>query len=387
MPSSRFAALQKSTIVRSFTFLERVAPAVGARWAEALWFRIPASGGRRHRLAEPGRPFQVRVHGRAVVGEAWGDPEAPAVYLMHGWGGWRWQLDGFVGPLVAAGFRVVTFDGPGHGDSDPGLEGPARSTILELADALAAVVAANGPAYAIIAHSLGATATAYALDHGLETGRLAFVSPMADPLPYTRAFAGRLGFGERTRARLVARIEGRVGTSMAAFAVPAMASRVETPPLLLVHDRQDTETSWSDSAAIARSWPGARLVSTTGLGHRRILRDPAVVAAVAGFVAAASAPDEPGSPPLDPRGDALAGVLGGEQPRQLLELAVDGVAQGALQPVVDHPGDGGHGQGGPGGQAGGQVGHRLVELAHRNQPVDHAEALGLGRGDGPAGRQ
>ena len=80
-------------------------------------------------------------------------------------------------------------------------------------------------------------------------------------------------------------------------------------------------------------------------------------------------------------------VLGGEQGRQLLELAVQGVGQGALQPVVDDPGDGGNGQRGAGGQAAGQVGHRLVELTRRDQPVDHAQALGLGRGDGPAGGQ
>jgi pimeloyl-ACP methyl ester carboxylesterase len=283
MPASRLAALQKSTIVRSFALLERVAPAAGARWAEALWFRVPSPRGR-DRLAGPGRPFQLQAHGRGVVGEAWGDEAAETVYLVHGWGGWGTQLDAFVEPLTGAGLRVVTFDAPSHGASDPGPEGPGRSTILELADALAAVVAANGPAHAVIAHSLGATAAAYALDRGLAAGRMVFVAPMADPLPYTRVFAGRLGFGERTRTRLVARIERRVGTSMSAFAVPAMAGRVATPPLLLVHDRHDTETGWSDSAAVARSWPGARLHSTTGLGHYRILRDPGAVAEVAGFV-------------------------------------------------------------------------------------------------------
>jgi hypothetical protein len=107
---------------------------------------------------------------------------------------------------------------------------------------------------------------------------------MADPLPYTRTFAGRLGFGERVRTRMVARIERRVGISLSAFDVPAMAHQVATPPLLCVHDRQDAETGWSDSAAIAHSWPDTRLITTTGLGHRRILRAPAVVADVTGFV-------------------------------------------------------------------------------------------------------
>ena len=282
MPSRRFAAIQKSTIVRSFGLLERVAPALGARWAERLWFTVPRAGGRRDRLVPPGRPFRVQVHGRTVAGETWG--EGPVVYLVHGWGGWRGQLDAFAGPLAEAGHRVVAFDALGHGASDPGPSGPGRSNALELADALTAVVAANGPAAAVVAHSLGATATAYAMHEGLAVGRAVFVAPMADPLPYTRTFAGRLGFGERIRSRLVRRIERRVGMPLSAFDVPALAGTMATPPLLLVHDRQDAETGWSDSDAIARAWPGARLVTTSGLGHRRILRAPAVVAEVTGFV-------------------------------------------------------------------------------------------------------
>jgi pimeloyl-ACP methyl ester carboxylesterase len=283
MPARQLAAIQKRTIVRSFAVLERVAPAAGARWAETLWFTVPAARGRRDRQVDPGRPFEVRVHGRAVAGEVWG--AGPVVYLVHGWAGWRWQLEAFVAPLVEEGYRVVTFDAPSHGASDPGPEGPGRSTILEFADALAAVVAANGPAHAVVAHSLGATAAAYAMQRGLAVERAAFVSPMADPLPYTRTFATRLGFGERIRTRLAARIERRVGMPLSAFNVPAMAGQMTTPPLLLVHDRLDAETGWSDSAAIAASWPRSRLVTTSGLGHRRILRTPAVIAEVAGFVA------------------------------------------------------------------------------------------------------
>jgi pimeloyl-ACP methyl ester carboxylesterase len=288
MPPRQLAVIQQRTIVRTFSVLERLAPGIGARWAENLWFAAPRSPGRSQQpVATPGRPSRVQLDGRTVVGEVWG--EGPVVYLVHGWGGWRGQLGALVDPLVASGHRVVAFDAPSHGDSDPGPEGPGRSTILEFADALAAVVAANGPAHGVVAHSLGATAAAYALRQGLAVGRMVFVAPMADPLPYTRAFAGRLGFGERVRGRLVRRVERRVGMPMSAFDVPAMARNLATPPLLLVHDRQDAETSWADSAAIAQTWPATRLVTTTGLGHRRLLRDPAVVAEVAGFLAASPA--------------------------------------------------------------------------------------------------
>ena len=42
----------------------------------------------------------------------------------------------------------------------------------------------------------------------------------------------------------------------------------------------------ADGAAVAASWLGAELVTTRGLGHRRILRDPAVVLRVAEFLEA-----------------------------------------------------------------------------------------------------
>ena len=55
-------------------------------------------------------------------------------------------------------------------------------------------------------------------------------------------------------------------------------------------DRDDDEVAWTDGAAIAEAWPGARLVTTTGLGHRRILRDAQVVSQAVSFVSGATTP-------------------------------------------------------------------------------------------------
>jgi hypothetical protein len=56
-------------------------------------------------------------------------------------------------------------------------------------------------------------------------------------------------------------------------------------PLLVVHDQGDDVVPFTEGAAIAASWPGARLFSTTGLGHRGVVRAPRVVAEVMQFIA------------------------------------------------------------------------------------------------------
>ncbi len=287
---------QKSTIVRmfsapwpvraSFRALDRAAPGVGARWAERIWFTLPSprpTTTSRGDDAAPGRRFTVDVDGHEVVGEVWGS--GPAVYLMHGWAGSGSQLTPFVAPLVARGYKVVAFDAPSHGSSEPGAFGPRSSSIPEFAAALTRVVATHGPAHAIVAHSMGSTAAAVALCDGMRAARLVMLAPMASPMSYSRQFAQVLGFGERTFRRLVTRVERRVGAPMRHFDVPELGRAVAMPPTLIIHDRDDVSTSVTDGAAIAAAWPGARLHVTSGLGHRRVLRDPDVVAEVVDFVA------------------------------------------------------------------------------------------------------
>lgn len=288
-------AQQKSTTVRlfgasrqvrrAFRALEYLAPSVGARWAERIWFTLPR---RREpsgpRTAQPtaGEPFAVDVGGHRIVGESWGT--GPVVYLMHGWAGHRGQFAAFVPPLVASGHRVVAFDAPSHGASAPGAFGPRSSSIPEFAAALTAVAATYGPPRALVAHSLGCTAATVALRDGLPADRVVLLAPLASTLSFARQFAAVLGLGERTYRRLIARVERRVGASMHHFDVPAAGRTVAMPPTLIIHDQDDNSTPVTDAAAIASAWTGSRLQVTTGLGHRRMLSSPKVVADVAEFV-------------------------------------------------------------------------------------------------------
>ncbi|WP_437553115.1 alpha/beta hydrolase [Sorangium sp. So ce367] len=264
-----------------FKLLNKAAPDLASLAAERL-FRSP----RRHTrpaweeevLAGAAR-FSLPWGAEALPAWSWGD--GPTVLLVHGWEGRGSQLGAFVRPLVELGFRVVTFDAPGHGD------GPSRSaTLVELARAVTIAMDEAGPVHAIVAHSLGSAATTYALSRaasvrraGAPAPRLVFIAPPLSAVRYTQHFAKLLGIDEAVRRRMVARLEARYGVPLTDLDALSAAPRMNAP-LFVVHDRDDREVSFEAGAALADRWPGARLMSTRGLGHRRVLRAPEVIAEV-----------------------------------------------------------------------------------------------------------
>ena len=265
----------------AFRAVQSVSHPLAARLVERWFFTPP-----RRRLPDDvrarlrdARRFALTVDGRRVVGWAWGD--GPTVYLVHGWGSAGGRLGAFVDPLVESGHRVVTYDAPGHGES-----GRGRSSAPEFARALRAVAERHGPAHAVIAHSLGGSATLLASRWGFEAGRYALLAPAVDPGVFAYAFAGVLGAHPAVMERARARTEHRLRFDWSDLDVRAVTPRLAAPALV-VHDRGDTTVPFEDGEAVVASWPNARLVETTGLGHHGVVRDRAIIDQVVRFVAEA----------------------------------------------------------------------------------------------------
>ena len=302
----------KSTIVRAYrlrhlilTLSEREAPRLGARLAVRMWMTLPAStadagstagpGGRgadaagrgaagRPPLAAPGDRVVLEA---GVVTESWGD--GPPVYLMHGWGGYRGQLSAFVAPLTEAGFRVVALDAPGHGESGPGMFGRGRALMPDFINALRAAITRYGAPHGVVAHSLGASAAAIATLDGLRTSRLVLIAPVSNVMSGIDIFSRAAGVGPRVRARMPRRIERITRMSAGHFDIALRAAEDdELPPALVIHDAGDKRVPFDNGALVAAAWPDARLEPTEGLGHLRILRDPAVLGSVAAFLTGVS---------------------------------------------------------------------------------------------------
>jgi len=213
---------------------------------------------------------------------AWTFGEGPRILTMHGWGGHAGRLAAFFRPLVDGGFSVVAVDAPGHG-----LSSGSFSSLPDFVATVETVSKELGPLAGAVGHSAGAAAVALAIRHGVAIPCAVLLSPPASPEYYATRFAHYMGIPDAVRDEMKTRLETRygIGWSDLRLSEPADASAA----VLVIHDRNDASVPWREGAAIVAAWPGSRLVSTRGLGHHKILRDPAVVRAAVSYIARGNA--------------------------------------------------------------------------------------------------
>jgi pimeloyl-ACP methyl ester carboxylesterase len=231
-------------------------------------------------VLEWGNNYRLPYDGGELAVTTWGN-NGPAVLLMHGWGGARAQMTGFVDPLLFAGYRVVAYDQPAHGDSTGKM-----TNLLEIAPTMGLIAKQEGDFHAIIAHSFGTLITSYALVN------LNFPSParlvyfgafnqLLDSLPRFQILAG---VSDEIMDGLRAMIYENFGKEV----LDAIINEKLTPqihiPSLMFHDVTDNVTPIEDSQSIARVWKYAQLIETQGLGHRGALQSKLIHEQVVKFL-------------------------------------------------------------------------------------------------------
>ena len=130
---------------------------------------------------------------------------------------------------------------------------------------------------AVIAHSFGVPATVLAAARGIPLPRAVLISGPTAVEPYLQRFAQVLGVSAATRAALQRRLRALLERArLLAVELTGVAPRLGTRALI-VHDRSDREVPFLSAQSLHRAWQGSELMATEGLGHRRLLADPAVV--------------------------------------------------------------------------------------------------------------
>lgn len=267
------------TAIQTFhTLTGLFAPQVAVRSARRILMRprlLPPRDWEKPALAQA-----QRIHFRfGLSGLRWGRAGDPVVLMLHGWEGRASQFGHFVAPLLAAGRQVIALDAPAHGES-PGDE----ANPVMFAYALLEVVPEIRGLEAVVGHSMGAGAIAYALSLGLDVERVVLLGGPSTLRGVLNRFARFIGLPHVARARFFREVEDHTGVPVDDLDLVKAAERLK-PAALIVHDRDDLMVPHSDGVAIAAAWRGAEFMSTEGLGHWRILTDEAVVRRVTGFLA------------------------------------------------------------------------------------------------------
>lgn len=279
--SARRRDLAAGAVRAGVGVLQAVAPSVAGAAAERLWFRPPrppVSLLARHAAGlSRADPLRLRVNGRDLRG--WTLGEGPLALLVHGWGGWAAQFGAIAHALADAGFEAVSVDLPGHGQ-----DRARRTDMFQWADALHALVEHRGAPALIVGHSLGAMAASYAFDDTPPPAAV-FLAPALSTADAIDNFAHMMRLRPATAEDLRTRLRTFIGD---AWPLINQGAELEWPrgPLLVVHDRNDPQTPFAISAALAERHAHVDLMEVDGPGHNRLLREPAVTEAVADFALA-----------------------------------------------------------------------------------------------------
>lgn len=261
-----------------------VSPGLTGRLAYNLWltptrFKTPVS--EQATLRSAAVEFH-RINSKNIATFSWGGSESdsrPSILLVHGWSGRGTQMGPFVEPLIDAGYRVISFDAPAHGKSSG-----KQTTLYEISDTVLAMQEIFGEFEAVITHSFGGPCTALAITHGLKINRFVCIAPPATTLGLIDKFSEALHLTSKTTANLVDRMATAFGSHIwEALSMKNKVKEIDVPGLV-IHDAHDTDVSWEEGQVVAYAWNNAPLIITSGLGHRRILRDNGVIESAIKFI-------------------------------------------------------------------------------------------------------
>lgn len=223
--------------------------------------------------------FTVRIEGdKKIQCYSWGS--GPPVLCIHGWAGRGTQFRRFIEPLNEAGYKVVAFDGPAHGNSDG-----KRTDIMEFHSAVMEIQKIVGVPHAIIAHSFGGAVSLYSVMKGIPVNTIITISSPTignDIInTYLRAVGASASTGEFFKSYVLQKTGKPFDEFTSVYFIRHVPQHLN---LLIVHDKDDREAPVHQALELKRIFPRAELSLTEGLGHTRILKDDHVIRQTVTFI-------------------------------------------------------------------------------------------------------
>lgn len=212
-----------------------------------------------------------------------GNSDQPLVLLIHGWESRGTAFYTIIEALVEQGFKALAWNAPAHGAS-PG----SKTEIYDMANALVEDIGTHklAPA-AIIGHSMGGAIIGL-LDKYIKLPHKIVI--ISAPSMIVRVFWKRFkkyGMSDKAVHKSFTIIEtlGDYGLDDVSL---YNSELYQQRSVLVVHDENDREISFSEFSSLQQKWKSASFHATKGLGHRRIIRDETLAKLIANHLKTAS---------------------------------------------------------------------------------------------------
>lgn len=205
-------------------------------------------------------------------GRIYGDSRR-TVWFVHGWEGRSSRFEVLIDAAVLAGFKAIAWDGPAHGDS------PGRSTnLIEFAQALKKDVSSREDEviHAVVGHSFGGAAAAYACKLGLPAKKLVLISSPSNVQNVLLRFWSALKLVDYVQPFFLKRLEKITNVTLMDVSTETFIGKL-SQKIQVIHDKSDKEIPFAEAEVLKIKNPEISLVGTDKLGHRRIL-DSQIVA-------------------------------------------------------------------------------------------------------------
>lgn len=249
--------------------------------------RIESESGIDLKMTRSATQYDLPFEGQLLKTYVWG--EGKTVLLIHGWGSRASHL-AFLGRSIAkAGFQVVAFDGPAHGNS--AFNGnPPRSSLPEFCRAIFHISNHFGPVYGLVGHSFGGAAAAFTAcgqanlsGYKVAVEKLVLISSPSGIRSMVGHYCRNYHLPENSDSAVITQLEKEFPLKTADYEIKDALKKF-SGDVLVVHDIDDQEVFIEEAREMIEGHDHARLVETSGEGHRRILVSRSLVKIVKSFL-------------------------------------------------------------------------------------------------------
>lgn len=204
--------------------------------------------------------------------------KGPKIILQHGWASSAYQLTSVIKELVDHGFEVITFDHAGHGESTG-----EYTSYFEFIKTVDALYHHFTDIYGLIGHSLGSASTVYLSTKYQAKLKVVLLAPHYNVKENLFSWTKEAGVPEEVTEKIISKRLDMFGLDYEKI-TPSNLIKKSKHKFLVIHDENDTWVNFSNAEAVIRDKQDAKLITTHGLGHNKILKDPKVLTDIISFM-------------------------------------------------------------------------------------------------------